>query len=104
MTTSEAPEVPDWCAFFDADEYELFCEWVDDALSCFGAEGQDLSEGTVDLASGTDVDIYPFPLDRLARRCRDRPQDEWNSICFNQIDAGSMCEAQYEWLARAWPG
>jgi hypothetical protein len=101
MTTSEAPEVPDWCAFFDVDEYELFCAAVDDACSAFGADGQDLSEGTVDLASGTDVEIYAFPLDRLARRCRETPREDWESICFSQIDAWTTCEAQYEWLERA---
>ena len=93
--------VPDWCGFFDADEYELFCGWVDDALSCFGAEGQDLDEGIVELAAGADVAIHGFPLARLARRCKDSPQDEWNSLCFNQIDAWAESEAQYEWLERA---
>src|SRR2546423_4623540 len=93
--------VPDWCGFFDADEYELFRGWVDDALSCFGADGQDLDEGIVELAAGADVAIHGFPLARLARRCKDSPQDEWNSLCFNQIDAWAESEAQYEWLERA---
>jgi hypothetical protein len=93
--------VPEWCAFFDADEYELFCGWVDDALSCFGADGQDLDEGVVELAAGADVAIHGFPLARLAQRCKDSPQDEWNSLCFSQIDAWAESEAQYEWLERA---
>src|SRR2546423_5293253 len=93
--------VPDWCGFFDADEYELFGGWVDDALSCFGAGGQDLDEGIVELAAGADVAIHGFPLARLARLCKDRPQDEWNSLCFNQIDAWAESEGQYEWLERA---
>jgi len=93
--------VPDWCGFFDADEYELFRGWVDDALSCFGADGQDLDEGIVELAAGADVAIHGFPLARLARLCKDRPQDEWNSLCFNQIDAWAESEGQYEWLERA---
>jgi hypothetical protein len=102
VETSAAAGVPDWCAFFDEDDYELFCEWVDDACSCFGAEGQDLSEGYVDLAAGQiNVDVYTFPLSRLAERCRDSPKDEWNSICFGQVDAWTTGEAQHEWLARA---
>ncbi|OLB65296.1 MAG: hypothetical protein AUI10_07380 [Actinobacteria bacterium 13_2_20CM_2_72_6] len=98
METSAAAGVPDWCAFFDQDDYELFCEWVDDACSGFGAEGQDLSEGYVDLAAGQiNVDVYTFPLSRLAERCRDSPKDEWNSICFGQVDAWTTGEAQHEW-------
>ena len=39
MTTSEAPAVPDWCAFFDEDEYEQFRGSVDDAAGAFNRDG-----------------------------------------------------------------
>src|SRR5215212_6464629 len=101
MTTSEAMGVPDWCAFFDAEDYERFCASVDRACMGFGADGQDLDEGCVRLASGAAYALNEFPLARLARRCRDSPVDDWDDICSFQIDDWTMCTSQQEWLERA---
>lgn len=93
--------VPDWCGFFDADDYETFRAELDAAAACFGADGQDLSEGSVDLAAGADLEIHSFPLARLAARCSGRPRADWAGLCFDQVDAWSTAEGQYAWLERA---
>jgi hypothetical protein len=95
-------DVPEWCAFFDDEQYELFCGWMDDACSCYGAEGQDLSEGIVELAVATaDTQIHAFALARLASRCRDHPPADWDRLCSDQVDDWVTAEGQHEWLERA---
>jgi hypothetical protein len=92
-------EVPDWCAFFSAEEFDTFCEAVDDALSAFGAEGQDVDGGWVSLAAGAPtVEVYEFPLEPVAARCRDVPCANWESVCFGVIHGWIDGAAQREWL------
>ncbi|MFI6521232.1 hypothetical protein ACIBF1_37160 [Spirillospora sp. NPDC050679] len=94
-------EVPPWCEFFDADAYEAFCEEVDDAAAAFGADGQDLSYGSLELSSGCRGECPAFPLDHLARACHERPRGEWADLCFRQVDEWTVAGAQARWLERA---
>ncbi|MGI5168125.1 hypothetical protein ACQEU3_27640 [Spirillospora sp. CA-253888] len=91
-------EVPPWCEFLDAEEYEAFCEEVDDAAAAFGADGQDLSYGSLELSSGCRGECPEFPLDRLARACHERPREEWADLCFRQVDEWTAAGAQARWL------
>ncbi|MGW5648509.1 hypothetical protein ACWEV3_28575 [Saccharopolyspora sp. NPDC003752] len=99
--TFAAVEVPEWCGVFDAEQFEAFRQEVDDACDCFGAGGQSLESGFVELVSGAYSDGYEFRLERLAKRCAEAPREDWEGICFGQIDAWSMAEAQSEWLEQA---
>ncbi|MGA8117755.1 MAG: hypothetical protein WCA46_29315 [Actinocatenispora sp.] len=94
-------DVPNWCDFFDGEEFEEFCEQVDDACGSFGADGQDVTEGFVELATGAYAEIATFPLGRLAQRCRDSSREDWGDLCFAQVDAWSDGVPQAEWLESA---
>ncbi|MFC1403261.1 MULTISPECIES: hypothetical protein [Streptacidiphilus] len=91
-------EVPHWCGFFDAGEFEAFCEEFDEACASFGADGQEFDGGRVVLAAGAYLELRTFRLDRLARACREAPQEQWGDLCFDQVCAWSSTDAQEEWL------
>ncbi|MGP4019520.1 hypothetical protein [Saccharopolyspora sp. 5N708] len=99
--TIAAEEVPTWCGFFDVDQFEAFREEVDDACDCFGAAGQEIESGFVELAAGVHSDIYAFSLAQLAKRCAAEPREDWEGLIFGQIDDWSAAEAQAEWLEQA---
>ncbi|WP_067482313.1 hypothetical protein [Actinomadura hibisca] len=94
-------EVPPWCEFFDGEKYEEFCDEVDEAAAAFGADGQDLSSGSIVLAAGDRNENPSFPLDHLARACHARPREEWADLCFAQVDGWSVAAAQARWLVGA---
>ncbi|MGX1804203.1 hypothetical protein ACWIGI_00685 [Nocardia sp. NPDC055321] len=91
--------VPEWCGHFTTDEYALFVEEVDEALGCFGADGQDIDMGCVVLAVG---DPQPCPREfsivSLARRCRADNIDDWSSMCFEAVDSLTIGQPQQHWL------
>jgi hypothetical protein len=99
--TIAAEEVPTWCGFFDVDQFEAFREEVDDACDCFGAAGQEIESGFVELAAGVHSDIYAFSLAPLAKRCAEEPREDWAGLIFGQIDAWGVAEAQAEWREQA---
>ena len=94
--------MPGWCDFFDDDEYAEFDAAVTDALSLYGAENQDISEGYVELAAGDPrVEVHPFPLAGLAARCRQHPPADWPDLCASQVCDWSEGAPQREWLTGA---
>jgi hypothetical protein len=98
---SADPTVPDWCAYFDADEYDLFCAALDAACGCYGAEGLDFDDGWVELYAGDGMpDECGYSLHRLAARCRDSAPDEWESLCFRHISEWVEGCLHREWLDR----
>ncbi|WP_327116128.1 hypothetical protein OHB12_03675 [Nocardia sp. NBC_01730] len=93
--------VPDWCAFFTPDEYNRFASEVDSALSCFGAEGQDIDAGYVSLAAGDpDPEVHDFDIVGLADQCRASDIEDWSDLCFSAIDGYSTAQPQRDWLTR----
>jgi len=94
--------VPVWCDFFSVDEYDAFGAAVDDALGIFGAEGQDIDEGRVELAAGDPVaTVYEFPLDLLAARCRASAGEQWPDICARHVMDWAEGEPQRSWLTNS---
>ncbi|MBF6436881.1 hypothetical protein [Nocardia cyriacigeorgica] len=94
--------VPEWCEFFTADEYAKFAEYVDSALGSFGAEGQDVDNGWVSVASGEpDPELYELDLTELAGECRANPIEDWPVLCFSAVDRFVVCAPQREWLTQA---
>jgi hypothetical protein len=91
--------VPVWREFFTVDEYEVFNVAVDEALGLFGAEGQDIDEGYVELAAGDpEPEVYEFALDSLAVRCRASATEQWPDICARQVMDWAEGEPQRTWL------
>ncbi|WP_147404019.1 hypothetical protein [Nocardia panacis] len=91
--------VPDWCAFFTADEYLRFAGEVDAALRCFGADGQDIDFGCVSLAAGDpDPEMLDFDIDGLAVQCRASDMEDWPSLCFTMIEGFFTAQPQRDWL------
>ncbi|MEN3304443.1 MAG: hypothetical protein V7603_645 [Micromonosporaceae bacterium] len=94
--------VPVWCGFFAVDEYDLFSAAVDNALGLFGAEGQDIDEGYVELAAGDpEPEVYGFALTSLAVRCRAAATEQWPDICARQVMDWAEGEPQRTWLRNA---
>ncbi|MEV6323477.1 hypothetical protein AB0M45_20110 [Nocardia sp. NPDC051787] len=93
--------VPYWCEFFTPDEYRRFASAVDSALSCFGADGQDIYAGRVTLAAGLpDPELHDFDIAGLAEQCRASDIEDWSTLCFSTIDGFSTDEPQRDWLTR----
>ncbi|MEV6432250.1 hypothetical protein [Nocardia sp. NPDC051463] len=91
--------MPQWCEFFSADEYDIFCTAVDDGLSLYGADGQDIDGGYVEMAAGEpSIEIYPFALSALAARCRESDTAQWSDLCSSRIMAWAEGRLQREWL------
>lgn len=95
--------VPNWCDFFDEDEYDAFSEAVLKACGMFGADIQDsLDAGSITLVNGRfpEEEAY-FSLDGLARRCRHAPNTDWEDMCARQVLAWMDLAPQREWLTQA---
>jgi hypothetical protein len=77
----------------------MFKAAVDAALGLFGAEGQDIDDGYVELAAGDpEPDVYEFALDSLAVRCRASATGQWPDICARQVMDWVEGVPQRTWL------
>lgn len=95
------PMVPDWCSFFELEEYHAFYGAVDDALGMYGAEGGDIDGGCVEMAAGHFGEVYEFPLYALAVECRASEIQLWPDICGRQIVDWVEGESRRDWLTAA---
>ncbi|HZM83204.1 MAG TPA: hypothetical protein VFC19_46420 [Candidatus Limnocylindrales bacterium] len=77
--------VPDWCGYFNPDDYDRFCAALEEACGCYGAEGRDFDEGLLTMYAGHPPEECFFSLSGLATRCRDSTPADWDSICFRQV-------------------